>query len=143
VIWRQRSTFTATLLDGASYRSMAIRFVCRVRDQSGYATFLYNFSDKDFGESSHDLGDRHGDLLTEALLNYLPRRRVRTWASRGWNGLEVVAYLSNSLLREGMTAICLKALILLRRKVVHEHPKSDELGLLEGESRKGNELERT
>jgi hypothetical protein len=47
-------------------------------------TFLDDFSDEDLGEPSHDLGDGHGDLLAEALLNYLPRRRVRIWALREW-----------------------------------------------------------
>ena len=47
-------------------------------------TFLYNFSDKDLGEPSYDLGDGHGHLLAEALLNYLPRRRVRIWALSDW-----------------------------------------------------------
>jgi hypothetical protein len=47
-----------------------------------------------------------------------------------------VSYLSNGLLREGMTAICLETLVLLRREVVHEYPKSVELKLLEGPSRK-------
>jgi hypothetical protein len=56
------------------------------------STFLYNFSNEDFGEPCHDLGDRHGDLLTEALLNYLPRRRVRTWALRGWIGSRVIPF---------------------------------------------------
>ena len=32
------------------------------------------------------------------------------------------SYLANGLLREGVTAISLETLILLRRKVVHEHP---------------------
>ena len=32
------------------------------------------------------------------------------------------SYLANGLLREGMTAISLETLVLLRRKVVHEHP---------------------
>jgi hypothetical protein len=31
-------------------------------------------------------------------------------------------YLANGLLREGMTAISLETLVLLRRKVVHENP---------------------
>lgn len=47
-------------------------------------TFLYDFSDKHLGESSYDLGDGHRDLLAEALLNYLPRRRVRIWALSDW-----------------------------------------------------------
>ena len=50
------------------------------------STFLYDFSDEDFGEPCHDLGDRHRDLLTETLLNYLPRHQIRTWALRGWIG---------------------------------------------------------
>jgi hypothetical protein len=54
-----------------------------------------------------------------------------------------VSYLSNSLLREGMAAICLETLVLLRREVVHEYPKSVEFKLLEGSSRKRKELERT
>ncbi len=108
-----------------------------------FFTFLYNFSDKDFGEPSHDLGDRHVNLMTEALLNYLPRCQVWTWVSREWNGMEVATYLSNGLLWEGMMVICLKVLILLWHKVVHEHPKSNEFGLLEGMSRKRNELECT
>ena len=52
-------------------------------------------------------------------------------------------YLSNGLLRQGMTAIRLETLILLRREVVHEYPKSVELKLLERSIRKRKELERT
>lgn len=54
--------------------------------------------------------------------------------------MEVVSYLSNGLLREGMTAICLETLVLLRREVVHEYPKSVEYKLLE-KGRKYNALE--
>jgi hypothetical protein len=102
-------------------RPMAIRSGCR-QSRSLLLTFLYDFSDEDLGEPSHDLGDGHGDLLAEALLNYLPRHRVRIWALREWIR-SCVSYLSNGLLREGMTAISLETLVLLWREVVHKHPK--------------------
>ena len=41
-------------------------------------TFLHDLPNEDLGKPSHDLRHGHGYLLTEALLNYLPRRRVRT-----------------------------------------------------------------
>ncbi len=41
---------------------------------------------------------------------------------------QVVPYLANGLLREGMTAICLETFVLLRRKVVHEHPRREAVG---------------
>jgi hypothetical protein len=63
-------------------------------------------------------------LLAEALLNHLPRRRVRIWALRDWIRRSR-SYLSNGLLREGMTAIRLETLVLLRCEVIHEHPKSE------------------
>jgi hypothetical protein len=49
---------------------------------------------------------------------------------------KLVSYLSNGLLREGVTAIGLETLVLLRREVIHEYPKIVELGLLYGPSRK-------
>ena len=91
-------------------------------------TFLYDFPDEDLGETCHDLCHGHGHLLAEALLNYLPRRRVRTWASRVLYEKQVVPYLANGLFREGMTAICLETFVLLRRKVVHEHPRREAVG---------------
>ena len=39
-----------------------------------------------------------------------------------WEKVGCHSYLANGLLREGMTAISLETLVLLRRKVVHENP---------------------
>jgi hypothetical protein len=63
-----------------------------LRDERGGATptFLYDFPNKDLGEPCYNLCNGHGHLLAEALLNYLPRRRVRTWAFK-WFVREVVS----------------------------------------------------
>lgn len=40
-------------------------------------TLFYDFSNENLGEAGHDLCHGHGYLLTEALLNYLARRRFQ------------------------------------------------------------------
>src|SRR5712675_1827999 len=51
--------------------------ICHVIRGATFHTFLYDFANEDFGEPGYDLSHGHGDLLTEALLNYLAKRRVR------------------------------------------------------------------
>ena len=43
-------------------------------------TLFYNLSNENLGEARDNLCHGHGYLLTEALLNYLARRRFQKWA---------------------------------------------------------------